>query len=66
MIDPTFDELATMSVIDHSSVGCGSCSENVWSATLMVLGTTMRVSGSTIFSSRAAAMVIILLTEPGS
>ena len=65
-MEPTLDELAMMSVIDHCTGGWGSCSLNTWSATLMVGGTFRTSWGRTSPSSRAAEMVITLFTEPGS
>src|ERR687897_651131 len=47
-------------------VGCEWESEYRWSATCSESGTCSTVSGATTPSSRAAASVITLLTEPGS
>ncbi len=66
MIVPTFDEVATMSVIDQSVVGWGWESVKTWSPTSRWSGTAQVVSGVTRPSSRAPATVITLLTEPGS
>ena len=63
MIVPTLDDLARMSVTVRFP-GCES--EYVWSATCSDGGTWTTWSGLTRPSSRAAARVITLLTEPGS
>ncbi len=66
VIAPTFDELATMSVIDHDCTGCGSCSVKMWFATLIWLPIVRWSVGCIAPESRAPATVIILLTDPGS
>src|SRR6476659_9281493 len=66
MIVPMFDELARMSVSDIVSVGCGSWSLNIPSATFRWSGTTIVESAFTTPSSSADAIVMTLLADPGS
>ena len=63
---PTFDELATMSVIVHAPVGWFSSSW-IWAVpTVMWSGTPILSAGATMPSSRAPEMVMALFTDPGS
>ena len=66
MIVPMFDDVAMMSVGVHWVVGCGSWSVNRWSDTWRLSGTVSTEVGETTPSSRAAARVMTLFTEPGS
>ncbi len=66
MIVPTLDEFTRMSVTDQGIGGCGSWSSKTALAIGSLSGTVKRVSGVTSPSSRAPAMVMTLLVDPGS
>ena len=65
MIVPTFDERASISATDIVSVGRGSASSIVRSATLIDGGSVNVESGVTTWSVSAAAYVTTLKVEPG-